>query len=252
MGDIKAFPAVAINDIEPNAAPYLPRKRKAPPRPAPARHRWVRPWLIAQGDTLRQLAADTRVTIDQFEATHHPRLRVRRPADRISHEALVHAIVVNLAHSSLSPPPTGRLAILAGNPAKGAGRYDNAAFGKGVRPLIDQMHEMGLLDFRLPVAMRGEVSSIAPSPEFALKGPGARHHARRLRHTMSGEEFLALTRNVGTRAAKITDRVNYKETAETGAMRDAVRRVNAFLTKVGTLSSLRTASRRTRTRIRGS
>jgi len=37
---------------------------------------------------------------------------------------------------------------------------------KGVRPLLDQMHEMGLLDFSLPRAMRGEVSSITPTPAF--------------------------------------------------------------------------------------
>ena len=169
MGDIKAFPAVALDDIEPNAAPYLPRKRKAPPRPAPARHRWVRPWLIAQGDILRQLAADTHATIDTIRgraSSETPSPKARRSYQPRS---ACHAIVVNLAHSALSPPSTGRLAIPAGNPAKGAGRYDNPAFGKGVRPLIDQMHEMGLLDFRLPVAMRGEVSSIAPSVEFASR-----------------------------------------------------------------------------------
>jgi hypothetical protein len=75
----------------------------------------------------------------------------------------VHTLVVNLAHASLSPPPlTGRLAIQAGNPRHGAGRYDNPAFGKGVTPLLEQMHEMGLLDFRLPVAMRGEVPVLKP------------------------------------------------------------------------------------------
>jgi hypothetical protein len=58
-------------------------------------------------------------------------------------------------------PPTGRLALTAGNAKKSAGRYDNPAFGKGVRPLLTIMHETGLLDFQLPIAMRGEVSSIA-------------------------------------------------------------------------------------------
>ena len=84
----------------------------------------------------------------------------------------MHALVVNLVHAALSPPPhTGRLAIQAGNPRHGARRYDNPAFGKGVKPLIEQMHEMGLLDFQLPKAMRGEVSSIAPTAEFASRVP---------------------------------------------------------------------------------
>jgi hypothetical protein len=110
----------------------------------------------------------------------------------------------------------------------GARRYDNPAFGKGVRPLLDQMHEMGLLDFRLPLAMRGEVSSIAPTAEFASR-------VRDLGITLADfgrderEEVLVLTRRAGARAAESTDRINYRETFETRALRDQVRRVNAFL-----------------------
>ena len=119
--------------------------------------------MIAKGDALRQFVDATLADVDQFEQAHHPRLRARRPADRESHEALVHALVVNLAHASLSPPPhTGRLAIQAGNPRHGARRYDNPAFGKGVKPLLDQMHEMSLIDFKWPMAMRGEATVLKP------------------------------------------------------------------------------------------
>jgi hypothetical protein len=120
----------------------------------------------------------------------------------------VHALVVDLAHAVLSPPPhTGRLAIQAGNPAKGAGRYDNPAFGKGVRPLLAQMHKMGLLDFRLPTAMRGEVSSIAPTAEFASR-------VRALEITLADfgrderEEVLVLTRRAGLAAESARGRTS--------------------------------------------
>jgi hypothetical protein len=169
--------------------------------------------------------------VDRHEGLYHPRVRARRAADRASHDMLVEVLAANLVHAVLSPPPvTGRLAIRVGNPAKGAGRRDNPVFGKGVRPLIAVMHEVGLLDFKLPDAMRGEVSSIAPTASFATS-------VRALGITLEdfgeaeGEEVLVLTRNVGTRAAKVTDHINYTETAETTAMRDAVQRVNAFLTK---------------------
>ena len=198
-------------------------------RLAPSRHRWVRQWFIAKGDALCRLVGATLADVDRFEQAHHLRVRARRPADRKSHEDLVHALVVNLAHAVLSPPPhIGRLAIQAGNPANGVGRYNNPAFGKGVRPLLELMHQMGLLDFRLPVAMRGEVSSIAPTAEFTSR-------VRALGITLADfgrderEEVLVLTRQGGTRATRITDRINLKETAETEALRDAVRRVNAFL-----------------------
>jgi hypothetical protein len=142
----------------------------------------------------------------------------------------VHGLVANLAHATLAPSVTGRLAIQGGNRAKGAGRYGNPAFGKGLRPLIDQMREMGLLDFQLPKAMRREVSSIAPTPEFASR---VRAFAVTLDDFGSDErqEVLVLTRNVGTMAARIIDPIDYAETAETTALRDEVRRLNAFLAK---------------------
>jgi hypothetical protein len=186
--------------------------------------------MVAKGKPLLSLVDETLADVARFEDTHHPRLRKRRPADLRSRKDLLRVIIANLAHASLSPPPpTGRLAIRAGNAAKGAGRHDNPAFGKGVRPLLDQMHEMGLLDFSLPKAMRGEVSSIAPTPTFATR-------VRELGVTLDDfgrderEEVLVLTRNAGTRAAPIRDRVEYEDTAETNALRNEVRKINAFLT----------------------
>jgi hypothetical protein len=198
-------------------------------RPPPRRHQWVRQWMVTKGKPLQDLVDEILGDVARFEETHHPRLRKRRAADLRSHEDLLRVLIANLAHASLSPPPpTGRLAIRAGNAARGPGRHDNPAFGKGVRPLLDQMHEMGLLDFSLPKAMRGEVSSIAPSPAFA-----ARVHE--LGITLSDfsrderEEVLVLTHNAGTRAAPIRDRVEYEDTAETNAQRNEVRKINAFL-----------------------
>jgi hypothetical protein len=76
--------------------------------------------------------------------------------------------------------------------------------------------------------MRGEVSSIAPTSSFASKV-----HACGITLPDFGrderEEVLLLTRNVGTRAARQTDRIDYKETAETQRLRAGVRRVNDFL-----------------------
>jgi hypothetical protein len=199
-------------------------KTKRPP--LPARHRWVRPWLSSNGDAVRHLVAETLAAADKFEAQHFPRTRARRPADRKNRQALVRTLVVNLAHASLSPPPSGRLAIRAGNAPKAKTRYDHPAFGKGVKPLLIVMHEAGLLDFRLPVAMRGEVSSIAPTDAFAAR---VRELGIGLSDFSHGEEVLVLTRKVGTRAAPSTDRVDYEDTAETNALREEVRRVNAYL-----------------------
>lgn len=62
--------------------------------------------------------------------------------------------------------------------------------------------------------MRGEVSSVAPTAEFASR-------VRGLGITLSDfgrderEEVLVLTRRMGTREAESTDRINYQETIET-------------------------------------
>lgn len=213
----------------PDVPPVRGRVKRTP-RPTPARHRWVKQWMDITGDALRQLAADTIAAVDRYEAIHHPRIRARTAAARESHEALLRVLVANLAYAVLCPSPTGRLAIRAGNLAKGAGRQGNPAFGKGLRPLINMLAEMGLLDFQLPIAMRGEASSIAPTAEFAAR-------VRALSVTLDDfgrderEEVLVLTRNVGTVAARITDSINYAETAETTALRDQVRRLNAVLAK---------------------
>jgi integrase len=88
------------------------------------------------------------------------------------------------------------------NPRDGAGRYDNPVFGKGVRPVLEQRREVGLLDFQLPVAMPNEVSSIAPTESFASK-------VKALGITLGDfvwdgrEEVLVLTRQAGTRADEI-------------------------------------------------
>lgn len=199
--------------------------KRAKGSPPPARHKWVRPWLTANEEALGLLVAETVAAVNRFEAKYFPKKQVRRPAHRKSREDLVRALVVNLAHASLSPPPSGRLAI---NLRKRKTRYDHPAFGKGVRPLLLVMHELGVLDFHLSLAKRGEVSSIAPSEKFAKR-------VRELGIALSdflhgeGEEVLMLTREGGTRAASSIDRVDYKDTAETVALRKEVRKLNAFL-----------------------
>jgi hypothetical protein len=161
--------------------------------------------MVAKGEPLRRLIEETLAAINEFEAAQHSRLRKRRPVDEKNRRDLAQALVVNLAHTVLLPPhPTGRLAIRAGNLAKGAGRYNNTAFGKGVRPLLEQMQEAGLLVFTLPTAMRGEVSSIAPTRAFAGRVRELDIGLSDFGRDIEREEVLVLTRNVGTRAAPIS------------------------------------------------
>ena len=58
-----------------------------------------------------------------------------------------------------------------GNPRLGTGRYDNPAFGKGVKPLLEQMHEMGLRrasDYGHVVDYRHVIHSLRRKPMALL------------------------------------------------------------------------------------
>lgn len=178
----------------------------------------------SEGGALCQLVGTILADVDQFEQAHHLRVRARRAADRESREDLVHALVVNLAHASLCPPPhADRLAARA---TTGEWTMRQSSIRQSVRPLLNHMHEMGLLEFRL--ATRGEIYSLAPTAEFASR-------VRDLEITLADfghderEEVLILTRRVETRSAKGTESINYRETSETKALGNAVRKVNAFL-----------------------
>jgi hypothetical protein len=141
----------------------LTMKAKSP-RPPPAPQKWVRPWLTAHCDAIRQLVAETLEAAEWVRGRAFPEDPSPTPLrSRQSHDALVRALVVNLAHASLSRPPSGRLAIRAGNAPKAKTRYDHPAFGKGVKPLLTVMHEAGLLDF--PFASRDARRSVVHRAE---------------------------------------------------------------------------------------
>ena len=72
------------------------------------------------------------------------------------------AVVCNLAHAVLLPPPTDRMATKLGKSTTPRSRYDSPLLGKCFSPLIWMLHSLDFLNVRLLPIARGEVSSIAP------------------------------------------------------------------------------------------
>ena len=209
--------------------------RKKPKKPEPQRHQWFDAWKLAKGGGLRTLVERTVAFVRHHEQHTKARARARRPVDEAHHLKRIEAVVCNLAHAVLMPPPTGRVAVQLGNRRKGRSRYDSPALGKALSPLIWMLEDVDFLDLkRSPV--RGEVSSIAPSPWFARKvsecGVNLSDFGRD-----EAEEVLLLTRNTRevpiwgqTGARKLyRERIDYDDTPETKKYRDAVRRLNACL-----------------------
>lgn len=207
--------------------------RKKQKKPTPERHRWFDPWMVAKGDPLRRIVSGVLDALEQDERQRGLRKRARRADDLANHQASVDAVVSNLAYAVLMPSDTGRLAVKLGSQRTGMTRYDNPALGsKPFRKLIKQLADLNMLSLK-QLEGRGEVSSIAPSPEFACSvSEGSISFADFGRAT--GEEVIVLSRNtrsVGVDEKRVTtrERIDYKETRSTRSYRSELQRLNSFL-----------------------
>ena len=210
--------------------------RKKPKRSEPQRHQWFDAWKVAKAGGLKALVDSTVQLISHHEARTRARTRARRAVDETHHLRRVEAVICNLAHAVLFPPPTGRIAVKLGNGRKGRSRYDSPVFGKRLSPLIMMLVDLDFLDVRAPSVMRGEVSSMAPSAWFARKvaefGVQLSDFGRD-----ENEEVILLNRNVRSLGtwAQIGSRsihrepIDYIDTVVTRKYREEVRHLNAFL-----------------------
>jgi hypothetical protein len=209
----------ADDDLKPSKKP-----------PKPVQHRWFDRWLIARGEPLKQLVRE----IAQIVESREERERARRPDDERNHCSMVEAIVCNLAYAVLDPPLTGWLAVNTRNGTRGKTRYDNRAFGKTYRTLLELLASEGLLERQIPNAIRGEVSSIRPTERFAgLVRPTDVSFADFAPDPV--QEVIILSRVTRTysdethRWSKRKKIIDYVDTAATNGYRSAVQELNAFL-----------------------
>ena len=185
--------------------------------------------MTAKGHTAKTLVELTMKLIQHHEKCAGARIRARRPADQGLHLRRVEAIVCNLAHAVLLPPPTGRIAVQLGHGRKGRSRYDSPIMGKPLSPLLSGMWKAGILEMKKWPVIRGEVSSMAPTTWFASKvaefGIQLSDFGRD-----DEEESIVLTRNIRGRNGSLQrDRIDYADNVSTRADREAVRFLNAFL-----------------------
>jgi hypothetical protein len=211
--------------------------RRKPRRPQPQRHQWFDAWKVAKGGGLKVLVENTLRSVQHHEGCTRARTRARKAVDDRHHRKRVEAVVCNLAHAVLLPPPSGRIAVQLGNRRKGRSRYDSLVYGKALSPLISMLWDMDFLHLNWST-LRGEVSSIAPSAWFARKV--AENGVKLSDFGRDGtEEVVLLTRNVReaplwssrkTGERKLSrEPIDYADTSRTRALRDAVRRLNTFL-----------------------
>ena len=71
----------------------------------PERDQWFDPWKIAKGDNLRALVESTGTSVQRHEGKPRPALG-RGERRTTGHVGRIEAVVCNLAHAVLLPPPT--------------------------------------------------------------------------------------------------------------------------------------------------
>ncbi|MBS9478995.1 hypothetical protein [Ancylobacter radicis] len=196
----------------------------------PERHRWFDDWRGARGPALRKLVVDITGEVEALERAKGARKRARKAVDQSRFEVAVEVVVSNLANEVLVPSETGRLAIITGNGAKGAARYDNTALGKPLRDLLARMTELELIDWHKPASQR-DAWSVSPAASFRTRVESAGIRTEDFGR-VAGEETIVLTRK-GRRApgsgGVVRQLVDYIDTSETVAMRQAMERLNSVL-----------------------
>jgi len=206
-----------------------PRRRK---KQQPQRFQWFDQWRIARPGPLKSLVDSTVAFVDHHEHHIGARKRARRDQDHQHHIQRIEAIVCNLAHATLLPPPGKRIAASLGHGNKGRSRYNSPVVGKLLSPILSTMQDLGFLDIRSPSVVRGEVSTIGVSDWFARKvleaGVSLADFDRR-----EDEEVIILSRNSrrSTDNERVVHRepIDYADTAETRKCRADTKWLNAFL-----------------------
>ena len=233
MNDTSKSPVADADDIVSIEEPRtdLPNIRRRKTKPLPERLRWFDAWRAARGPALRSVVATIGKALDKHERDAAERKRARRADDQRRYEIAVETVVANLTHSALFNTSDRRLAILTGNKARGFNRYENDALGKPLRTLLGRLEALGLVHWRWSL-QRGVASSVAPTKRLATMVRNAGVTLEDFgRHANEEVILLSRKRKVGdwwdSRIER--DRIDYTDTPETNAMREAVRRIKAWL-----------------------
>lgn len=175
------------------------------------------PWLVPASPTLHALAMSI---FEELEASSPQPARQRSDA-KVRRAAAVGNIVVSLALLARHHPDGTRVAVAAKNTRRT--RYDSKAFPTGVLiGMVKGMEEAGYLHRR--AGMKGQArTTIEPTPRFRQMVAAMEIRIDRA----EGAETIILKASAGRNRPKIL--IDYKDTAETVAMRAEMQAVNAVL-----------------------
>ena len=114
---------------------------------SPDKARAFNQFLCARTDNLKALIAEVQTQLDGYEFFHQTRKRARRPADQVTYERTVEAILCDLCAVELEPHKDSIHLPLSNKVLRSKSRYKGTALGKTLPDILDVMSapEMGFV-----------------------------------------------------------------------------------------------------------
>ena len=97
------------------------------------------PFLCARTDKLKALITEIQVQMSGYEAYHETRKRARRPADQVTYDRTVEAILCDLCAVELGPDNDSIHLPLSNKVLRSKSRYKGTALGKTLPAILDVM-----------------------------------------------------------------------------------------------------------------
>jgi hypothetical protein len=209
---------------------------------SPDKARAFNQFLCARTDNLKALIAEVQTQLDGYEFFHQTRKRVRRPADQVTYERTVEAILCDLCAVELAPHSDSIHLPLSNKVLRSKSRYKGTALGKTLPDILKVMSapEMGFVVLEkghstfkivgddLNVAFAGGQQSILKA------GPKLLSRIERFGITRddlwhAAEEELLILRAPKRHANSSAEYQEYEDDEATLALRQQMTNINAWL-----------------------
>ncbi|MDC0013123.1 hypothetical protein OAE29_07810 [Octadecabacter sp.] len=200
------------------------------------------PFLCARTDNLKALIAEVQVQMSGYEFFHQTRKRARRPADQVTYERIVEAILCDLCGVKLEPNNDSIHLPLSKKTLGAKSRYKGTALGKTLPAILDVMSapemdfvvlEKGhstfkIVDDDLNVAFAGGQQTIVqPGPKLLSRIERFSITRDDLGH--APEEEVIILRAPKHHSNSMAEYEEYEDDQTTLALRDQMIAINAWL-----------------------
>ena len=209
---------------------------------SPDKARAFNQFLCARTDNLKALIAEMQTQLDGYEFFHQTRKRARRPADQVTYERTLEAILCDLCTVELEPHKDSIHLPLSNKVLRSKSRYKGTALGKTLPDILKVMSapEMGFVVLEkghstfkivgddLNVAFAGGQQSILKA------GPKLLSRIERFGITRddlwhAAEEELLILRAPKRHANSSAEYQEYEDDEATLALRQQMTNINAWL-----------------------